>query len=45
MMRRAEGTFSLDRLGGVAPYDDRDRVRSARAHISTAHADTLDYEF
>ena len=26
MMRRAEGTFSLDRLGGVAPYDDRDRV-------------------
>lgn len=44
-MRRVEGTLSLDRLGGVAPYDDRDGVRFARAHISTTHADTLDYEF
>ena len=44
-MRRAEGTSSLDRLGGVAPYHDRDGVKFARAHISTTHADTLDYEF
>ena len=44
-MRRAEGTFSLDRLGGFAPYDDRDGVKFARAHISTTNADALDYEF
>ena len=44
-MRRAGGTFSLDRLGGVAPTDDREGVKFARAHISTTHADTLDYEF
>jgi len=33
-MRRAEGTFSLDRFDDEAPYDDREGVRLARAHIS-----------
>ena len=44
-MRRAEGTFSLDRLDGEAPYDDREGVKLAPAHISTTHVGTLDYEF
>ena len=43
-MRRAEGTFRLDRLGGVPPYDDRDGVKFARAHISKTYAYTLDYK-
>ena len=31
---RAEGAFSLDRFDDEAPYDDRDGVKLARAHIS-----------
>jgi Protein of unknown function (DUF3224) len=31
---RAEGAFSLDRFDDEVPYDDRDGVKLARAHIS-----------
>jgi Protein of unknown function (DUF3224) len=31
---RAEGAFNLDRFDDEAPYDDRDGVKLARAHIS-----------
>ena len=43
-MRRAEGTFSLDRLDDEVPYDDRERVKLARADISKTYGCTLDYE-
>lgn len=33
-MRRAEGTFNLDRFDNEAPYDDWEGVQLARAHIS-----------
>jgi hypothetical protein len=39
-MDRAEGTFDLDRFDDQPPYDDRDGVKLARAHITkTFHGD------
>ncbi len=43
-MKRAEGTFGLDHLDEEVPYDDRERVKLAPAHISKTYACTLDYE-
>jgi len=33
LMRRAEGTFNLDRFDDEAPYEDREGVQLTRAHI------------
>ena len=39
-MSRAEGTFDIDRFDTKDPYEDRDGVKLARAHITkTFHGD------
>jgi hypothetical protein len=39
-MSRAEGTFDIDRFDTKDPYEDRDGVQLARAHITkTFHGD------
>ena len=50
-MRRAEGTFKLDRFDDEAPYDNREGVKLAPAHIRKTfivpdggRSRTLDYE-
>jgi Protein of unknown function (DUF3224) len=41
-MRKAEGTFDLDRFDEESPHDERDGVRLARAHITkTFHGDMV----
>ncbi len=51
IMRRAEGTFNLDRFDDEAPYDNREGVKLAPAHIRKTltvpdggQSSTLDYE-
>ena len=51
IMRRAEGTFNLDRFDDEAPYDNREGVKLAPAHIGKTfiipdggQSCTLDYE-
>ncbi len=51
IMRRAEGTFNLDRFDDEAPYDNREGVKLAQAHIRKTlivpdggQSSTLDYE-
>ena len=50
-MRRAEGTFNLDRFDDEAPYGNREGVQLAPAHIGKTfiipdggQSCTLDYE-
>jgi len=50
-MRRAEGTFKLDRFDDEAPYDNREGVKLAPARIrktfivpAGGQSGTLDYE-
>jgi hypothetical protein len=41
-MSRAEGTFDIDRFDTKDPYEDRDGVKLARAHITkTFHGDLI----
>jgi hypothetical protein len=41
-MSRAEGTFDIDRFDTKDPYEDRDGVKLARAHITkTFHGDLV----
>jgi hypothetical protein len=50
IMRRAEGTFNLDRFDDEAPHDNREGVKLAQAHIRRTfivpdggQSSTLDY--